>query len=74
MFYFTANGKPDYTGKDLEDLQSLFKAAARDCVVRERNSLVAFQANTGVEVLYLFLFFKLILDLLMGDCLIICSI
>ncbi|KAE8679869.1 HAD-superfamily hydrolase isoform 1 [Hibiscus syriacus] len=36
--------------KDLEDVQRLLKSAARDCVVQERNSFVAFQANTGVEV------------------------
>ncbi|XVE94712.1 hypothetical protein REPUB_Repub02eG0032400 [Reevesia pubescens] len=38
------------SNKDLEDVQKLLKSAARDCVVQERNSLVAFQANTGVEV------------------------
>ncbi|XVF63859.1 hypothetical protein PTKIN_Ptkin09bG0120400 [Pterospermum kingtungense] len=36
--------------KDLEEVQKLLKSAARDCVVQERNSFVAFQANTGVEV------------------------
>ncbi|XP_021284482.1 uncharacterized protein LOC110416742 [Herrania umbratica] len=36
--------------KDLEEVQKLLKSAARDCVVRERNSFVALQANTGVEV------------------------
>lgn len=28
----------------------MFRSAARDCVPQERNSFVAFQANTGVEV------------------------
>ncbi|EOY14762.1 Chloroplast thylakoid membrane [Theobroma cacao] len=36
--------------KDLEEVQKLLKSAARDCVVQERNSFVAFQASTGVEV------------------------
>ncbi|XVE69881.1 hypothetical protein DITRI_Ditri10aG0027100 [Diplodiscus trichospermus] len=38
------------SNKDLEEVQKLLKSAARDCVVQERNSFVAFQANTGVEV------------------------
>lgn len=40
----------DYTDEDLEKFQELFRSAARDCVPQERNSFVAFQANTGVEV------------------------
>lgn len=28
----------------------MFRSAARDCVIEDRNSFVAFQANTGVEV------------------------
>ncbi|KAH9692969.1 Plasma membrane fusion protein [Citrus sinensis] len=40
----------DYTNKDLEEVQKMFRSAARDCVPQERNSFVAFQANTGVEV------------------------
>ncbi|KAK4787811.1 hypothetical protein SAY86_011644 [Trapa natans] len=40
----------DYTNDDLEEIQKLFRSAARDCVPQERNSLVNFQANTGVEV------------------------
>lgn len=35
---------------DLEEVQRLFRSAARDCVAEDRNSFVAFQANTGVEV------------------------
>lgn len=35
---------------DVEQLQKLINAAARDCVPEERNSVVAFQARTGVEV------------------------
>ncbi|KAL8145033.1 uncharacterized protein LOC141706783 [Apium graveolens] len=44
------NGKLDYTAKDLEDVQKLLKSAARDCILEDRDSLVTFQANTGVEV------------------------
>ncbi|KAJ7966751.1 Plasma membrane fusion protein [Quillaja saponaria] len=40
----------DYTDNDLEKVQTLLRSAARDCVPQERNSFVAFQANTGVEV------------------------
>lgn len=40
----------DYTKNDLEEVQKLFRSAARDCVPQERNSFVNFQANTGVEV------------------------
>ncbi|WOH02956.1 hypothetical protein DCAR_0522346 [Daucus carota subsp. sativus] len=44
------NGKLDYTTKDLEDVQRLLKSAARDCILEDRDSLITFQANTGVEV------------------------
>ncbi|KAK1395631.1 Plasma membrane fusion protein [Heracleum sosnowskyi] len=44
------NGKLEYTAKDLEDVQKLLKSAARDCIIEDRDSLVTFQANTGVEV------------------------
>ncbi|XP_030950496.1 uncharacterized protein LOC115974335 [Quercus lobata] len=40
----------EYTNKDLEEIQELLRSAARDCVPQERNSLVSFQASTGVEV------------------------
>ncbi|KAL4649946.1 hypothetical protein ACB092_01G050900 [Castanea dentata] len=40
----------EYTNKDLEEIQELLRSAARDCVPQERNSLVNFQASTGVEV------------------------
>ncbi|KAM2020756.1 hypothetical protein ACFX16_042857 [Malus domestica] len=40
----------DYTNKEMEEVQRLFRSAARDCVIEDRNSFVAFQANTGVEV------------------------
>lgn len=46
---FTASGSND-PNKDLEEVQRLLKSAARDCVPQERNSFVAFQATTGVEV------------------------
>ncbi|CAK7349297.1 unnamed protein product, partial [Dovyalis caffra] len=39
-----------FTEDKLEEVQKLLKSAARDCVPQERNSFVAFQANTGVEV------------------------
>ncbi|KAG8654663.1 uncharacterized protein LOC110615529 [Manihot esculenta] len=40
----------EYTPKELEEFQRLLRSAARDCIPQERNSFVAFQANTGVEV------------------------
>lgn len=43
----------DYAEKDLEEFQRLLRSAARDCVPKDRNSFVAFQANTGVEVWFL---------------------
>ncbi|XP_050212648.1 uncharacterized protein LOC126664339 [Mercurialis annua] len=39
-----------YTNKELEEVQELLRSAARDCVPQDRNSFVAFQASTGVEV------------------------
>ncbi|GMY05874.1 LIMR family protein [Fagus crenata] len=39
----------EYTNKDLEEIQVLVRSAARDCVPQERNSIVSFQASTGVE-------------------------
>ncbi|KNA03768.1 hypothetical protein SOVF_205960 [Spinacia oleracea] len=36
--------------KDLEEIRGMLTSAARDCVTEDRNSLVAFQARTGVEV------------------------
>lgn len=50
----------DYTNKDLEEVQKMFRSAARDCVPQERNSFVAFQANTGVEVCIFFFFVGLL--------------
>ncbi|XP_058081693.1 uncharacterized protein LOC131229715 isoform X2 [Magnolia sinica] len=38
------------TTTDLEQVQTQLKSAARDCVPQQRNSFVAFQAQTGVEV------------------------
>ncbi|XP_038884855.1 uncharacterized protein LOC120075490 isoform X1 [Benincasa hispida] len=40
----------DYSNKDMEDVHRLLKSAARDCVLKDRNSFVQFQASTGVEV------------------------
>ncbi|XP_015575030.1 uncharacterized protein LOC8288928 [Ricinus communis] len=39
-----------YSNKELQEVQTLLRSAARDCVPQDRNSFVAFQANTGVEV------------------------
>lgn len=41
----------EFSEKDLNEIQSLLKSAARDCVPRDRNSFVQFQSKTGVEVL-----------------------
>ena len=49
MELIAASGSND-PNKDLEEVQRLLKSAARDCVPQERNSFVAFQATTGVEV------------------------
>ncbi|KAL2894731.1 Chaperone protein DnaJ, partial [Bienertia sinuspersici] len=35
--------------RDWEEILGLLKSATRDCVAGDRNSLVAFQAKTGVE-------------------------
>ncbi|GMJ02668.1 hypothetical protein HRI_003936000 [Hibiscus trionum] len=48
--YILLNKESTDSSKDLVEVQKLLKSAARDCVVQERNSFVAFQANTGVEV------------------------
>ncbi|PNX82567.1 WW domain-binding protein 11-like [Trifolium pratense] len=49
--YLTAETGASYTDEDLQKFQELFRSAARDCVPEDRNSFVAFQANTGVEAL-----------------------
>ncbi|GMY39023.1 serine/threonine-protein kinase ATG1a isoform X1 [Fagus crenata] len=49
-FCFLAAKDSEYTNKDLEEIQVLVRSAARDCVPQERNSIVGFQASTGVEV------------------------
>ena len=48
--FWTAAKDSEYTNKDLEEIQVLVRSAARDCVPQERNSIVSFQASTGVEV------------------------
>ncbi|CAD5333776.1 unnamed protein product [Arabidopsis thaliana] len=48
--YLSLTSESDYTEKDLENLQNLFKSSARDCVPKERSSLVNFQSKSGVEV------------------------
>ncbi|KAG8377790.1 hypothetical protein BUALT_Bualt08G0070300 [Buddleja alternifolia] len=40
----------EFGENDFQEVQKLFVSAARDCVAQDRNSLVEFQANTGVEV------------------------
>ncbi|KAE8656044.1 putative cytosolic purine 5-nucleotidase [Hibiscus syriacus] len=48
--YLLLNNESANSSKHLEEVQKVLKSAASDCVVQERNSFVAFQANTGVEV------------------------
>ncbi|KQK12969.1 uncharacterized protein LOC100836593 [Brachypodium distachyon] len=38
------------SAEDAEEVRGRLSAAGRDCVPRERNSIVAFQSRTGVEV------------------------
>ncbi|PIA52657.1 hypothetical protein AQUCO_01000492v1 [Aquilegia coerulea] len=38
------------SNKDLDEVQRLMRSAARDCIIEDRNSVVSFQAKTGVEV------------------------
>ncbi|EEF52573.1 conserved hypothetical protein [Ricinus communis] len=45
-----AASESGYSNKELQEVQTLLRSAARDCVPQDRNSFVAFQANTGVEV------------------------
>ncbi|KAL6962066.1 hypothetical protein U1Q18_037020 [Sarracenia purpurea var. burkii] len=45
LFLSLPKGDSDYAVKDVEEVKELLKSAARDCVPRERNSFVAFQAN-----------------------------
>nr|GMC52280.1 uncharacterized protein LOC109149283 [Ipomoea batatas] len=40
----------EFSEKELDEIQSLLKSAARDCVPQDRNSFVQFQSKTGVEV------------------------
>ncbi|CAN1835793.1 hypothetical protein LINPERHAP1_LOCUS34539 [Linum perenne] len=42
--------RSDFTVVESEEVQKLLVSSARDCVPQERNSLVMFQASTGVEV------------------------
>ncbi|KAF8024328.1 hypothetical protein BT93_F1497 [Corymbia citriodora subsp. variegata] len=48
--YLILTKASESAGDDLEEAQRLLRSAARDCVAEDRNSFVAFQANTGVEV------------------------
>ena len=51
-WFYTEDKDSDYSSKDMEEVQRLLSSAVRDCVPGERNSFVAFQANTGVEVFH----------------------
>ncbi|CAL5205348.1 unnamed protein product [Lathyrus oleraceus] len=50
VYLFLTETDAAFTDEDLQKFQQLFRSAARDCVPQDRNSFVAFQANTGVEV------------------------
>ncbi|KAG0547393.1 hypothetical protein BDA96_01G076300 [Sorghum bicolor] len=41
---------PSASAEDAEEVRGRIGAAGRDCVPRQRNSIVAFQSRTGVEV------------------------
>ncbi|WVZ60733.1 hypothetical protein U9M48_010717 [Paspalum notatum var. saurae] len=41
---------PNASAEDAEEVRGRIGAAGRDCVPRQRNSIVAFQSRTGVEV------------------------
>ncbi|CAO2163029.1 unnamed protein product, partial [Urochloa humidicola] len=41
---------PNASAEDAEEVMGRIGAAGRDCVPRQRNSIVAFQSKTGVEV------------------------
>ncbi|XP_039828322.1 uncharacterized protein LOC120689932 isoform X1 [Panicum virgatum] len=41
---------PTASAEDAEEVRGRIGAAGRDCVPRQRNSIVAFQSKTGVEV------------------------
>ncbi|OEL34422.1 hypothetical protein BAE44_0004564 [Dichanthelium oligosanthes] len=41
---------PNASAEDAEEVRGRIGAAGRDCVPRQRNSIVAFQSQTGVEV------------------------
>ncbi|VFR03643.1 unnamed protein product [Cuscuta campestris] len=44
------NGGSEFDENELEEVQSLLKSAARDCVLQDRNRFVQFQSRAGVEV------------------------
>ncbi|KAJ6674359.1 PLASMA MEMBRANE FUSION PROTEIN [Salix viminalis] len=49
-YLFLTDSQSEFKENKLVEVQRLLKSAARDCVPQDRNSFVAFQANTGVEV------------------------
>ncbi|KAF3775070.1 hypothetical protein EJ110_NYTH51413 [Nymphaea thermarum] len=48
--YDLLKSSPDNSSNVVEETKRLVNVAARDCVPQDRNSFVAFQASTGVEV------------------------
>lgn len=46
---------PSASTEDAEEVKGRILAAGRDCVPRQRNSIVALQSRTGVEVVFFFL-------------------
>ncbi|XP_022015724.1 uncharacterized protein LOC110915353 isoform X1 [Helianthus annuus] len=48
--YLLITGSGTSPEKDLEEVGRLVISASRDCIPQERNSIVTFQSNTGVEV------------------------
>ncbi|XP_020099072.1 uncharacterized protein LOC109717624 [Ananas comosus] len=48
--YQLLEAAPDSAAEKTKEVRSLLYSAARDCVPEQRNSLVAFQSQTGVEV------------------------
>uniref|UniRef100_A0A7N1A8R3 Uncharacterized protein n=1 Tax=Kalanchoe fedtschenkoi TaxID=63787 RepID=A0A7N1A8R3_KALFE len=48
--YMMLTAERSGSANDMDEIQRLIGSAARDCVPKERNSFVEFQANTGVEV------------------------
>ncbi|KAK1288734.1 hypothetical protein QJS10_CPB19g00561 [Acorus calamus] len=50
LVFITASEGSGRSEESIREITSLLDSAVRDCVPQERNSFVAFQARTGVEV------------------------